>query len=370
MDQHYTLVTATRQTSPLLASEQPSDPKLSNGAATGLNGSAAAATNTPRLSDDGDKLASYLNEAELQAVEGSATVSIYEPVVAPYAYLDSVPGKNTRDKFIDALNVWLKVSPNLLDTIKRVTHVLHTASLLIDDIEDNSALRRGQPSAHVVFGVPRTINAANLMYFQALKLTQTLPSRKSSSVFMEELLHLHYGQGMDLYWRELALCPTESQYMDMVANKTGGLFRLAVKLMLAESNNHPDLPGIISLVDTIGVAFQVRDDYLNLSSGAYADQKGAWEDITEGKLSFPVIHCIRNELSNGLLLDILKQRTTDMFLKQKAVEHMISTGSLEYTKAMIKALVEHAKKLVGKIPGQTNQAVVSLLDALEICVLV
>lgn len=58
---------------------------------------------------------------------------------------------------------------------------------------------------------------------------------KLIEIFTEELLNLHRGQGMDLYWRDSLTCPSEADYLEMVGNKTGGLFRLAIKLMQAES---------------------------------------------------------------------------------------------------------------------------------------
>jgi geranylgeranyl diphosphate synthase type 3 len=54
-------------------------------------------------------------------------------------------------------------------------------------------------------------------------------------IFTEELLNLHRGQGMELHWRDSLQCPSEADYLEMVDNKTGGLFRLAIKLMQAES---------------------------------------------------------------------------------------------------------------------------------------
>ena len=58
---------------------------------------------------------------------------------------------------------------------------------------------------------------------------------KLIEIFTEELLNLHRGQGMDLYWRDSLTCPSEADYLEMVGNKTGGLFRLGIKLMQAES---------------------------------------------------------------------------------------------------------------------------------------
>lgn len=64
-----------------------------------------------------------------------------------------------------------------------------------------------------------------------------LRNPKAIEIYTDELCNLHRGQGMDLYWRDTLTCPTEDDYLEMVGNKTGGLFRLAVKLMQAESRN-------------------------------------------------------------------------------------------------------------------------------------
>lgn len=74
------------------------------------------------------------------------------------------------------------------------------------------------------------------MYFQALDEIQKLKSPEAINIFVKELMNLHRGQGMDLYWRDTLTCPTEEDYLEMVGNKTGGLFRLAIKLMQAESS--------------------------------------------------------------------------------------------------------------------------------------
>lgn len=62
-------------------------------------------------------------------------------------------------------------------------------------------------------------------------------SGEAVKIYTEELLNLHRGQGMDLFWRDTLTCPSEDDYLEMVGNKTGGLFRLAVKLMQVESKS-------------------------------------------------------------------------------------------------------------------------------------
>lgn len=108
----------------------------------------------------------------------------------------------------------------------------------VDDVEDSSILRRGIPVAHSIFGTAQTINSANYVYFGALQELLKLCNPRAIQIYTDELCNLHRGQGMDLFWRDTLTCPTEEDYLEMVGNKTGGLFRLAVKLMQAESSRN------------------------------------------------------------------------------------------------------------------------------------
>lgn len=229
--------------------------------------------------------------------------------------------------------------------------MLHNASLLMDDVEDNSDLRRGMPVAHKVYGTPQVLNSANYIYFLVFREVEAMAgsSSRSSRAFngseadaampsdapekaarserllVEEMINLHRGQGLDLLWRDTLQCPTEEEYVEMVRNKTGGLLRIAGGLMLiwsgseasdsgpgvgSNQDKHVDStngnqaaaaaaappksrPDLLPLLDLIGLLFQIRDDYMNLDSDAYAQNKGFAEDLTEGKFSFPMIHGIR-----------------------------------------------------------------------------
>lgn len=108
----------------------------------------------------------------------------------------------------------------------------------------------------------------------------------------------------------------------------------------------------VPLVNLIGIIFQIRDDYLNLCSPSYTNNKGLCEDLTEGKFSFPIIHAIRSDPGNLQLLNILKQKTTDEEVKRYAVKYMESMGSFEYCKRVLKALGERARKLVIEVEGE------------------
>lgn len=207
-------------------------------------------------------------------------------------------------------------------------------------------LRRGVPVAHNIFGTAQTINSANYVYFLALQEIQQLKNPTAIDIFVKELLNLHRGQGMDLFWRDTLTCPTEDEYLEMVGNKTGGLFRLAVKLMQAESATGKDC---VSLVNVLGLIFQICDDYLNLSNSLYTQNKGMCEDLTEGKFSFPIIHSIRSNPASHQLLSILKQKTKDEEVKRYAVQYMQSTGSFEHTRRVVKELHGQALSIINAI---------------------
>ncbi|KIW54121.1 hypothetical protein PV05_06504 [Exophiala xenobiotica] len=289
-------------------------------------------------------------------------------IMGPYDYLFAHPGKDIRSALIKAFNSFLDVPPQSLEIITKVVGMLHTSSLLIDDVQDGSQLRRGVPVAHNIFGVAQTINSANYVYFLALQELQRLENRdEAMEIFTTELLNLHRGQGMDLYWRDTLTCPTEDDYLEMVQNKTGGLFRLAVKLMQAESPEKGRID-CVPLVNLMGLVFQICDDYLNLSSGTYTKNKGLCEDLTEGKFSFPVIHSIRSNPANLQLINILKQKTTDDGVKRYAVAYMETTGSFEYSRKVVKELKAKAGDLIAEMDSGSGRGsqVKAILDMMDV----
>lgn len=283
-------------------------------------------------------------------------------LLEPYDYMLEHPGKDIRQQLIAAFNSWLHVPAEALETITKVVSQLHLASLLVDDVEDNSNLRRGVPVAHSIFGVAQTINSANYVYFQALEELGKLNNPVLLQFFTEEMLCLHRGQGLDLYWRDTLTCPTEEDYLEMVSNKTGGLFRLAVKLMQACSTSMVDY---VPLVNLMGVVFQIRDDYMNLQSDLYTVNKGFCEDLTEGKFSFPVIHSIHANPSNRQIINILKQRSDQPDVKLYAVKYMDEqTHSFEYTRKVLANLDQKASDMIEELGG--NKLLSAFLEKMAV----
>ena len=104
------------------------------------------------------------------------------------------------------------------------------------------------------------------------KMVYMLGNPKAIEVFVSELLNLHRGQGQDILWRDNVRCPSESEYEQMVVDKTGGLFRLAVGLMRVFATTN-DSKTYAKLVNDLALYFQIRDDLVNLASEEYMKSK-------------------------------------------------------------------------------------------------
>ncbi|KAK5964689.1 hypothetical protein GCK32_004683 [Trichostrongylus colubriformis] len=285
-----------------------------------------------------------------------------EHLLAPFDYITSMPGKQIRGQLAMAFNIWLKIGPEQLSQIMEIVQMLHNASLLVDDIEDNSVLRRGLPVTHHIYGTPRTINTANYVYFIALEKCTRL-SHEAVRIFAEQMLELHRGQGKELFWRDTVTCPTEAEYEEMVVQKTGGLFFLAVKLIELFSQSKYDFR---KLLRQMALFFQIRDDYMNLFSDEMAKQKSFAEDLTEGKFSFPIIHAIRSSpvsSNDDPVLNILRQRTEDVEVKKYCIKLIKERHSLDYTLSRLRQISADIRAEIKVLGG--NSKLEDVMDLLE-----
>eukprot|EP00096_Caligus_rogercresseyi_P009356 TRINITY_DN3162_c0_g1_i1.p1 TRINITY_DN3162_c0_g1~~TRINITY_DN3162_c0_g1_i1.p1 ORF type:complete len:304 (+),score=69.41 TRINITY_DN3162_c0_g1_i1:1057-1968(+) len=281
-------------------------------------------------------------------------------LLEPFTYLLQAKGKNIRKKLLTAFNSWLKIPSDTLNKISDIIQMLHNASLLLDDIEDSGILRRGIPVSHKIFGEPSTINCANYVMFIALEKVIELNHPSAAKVFSEQLLELHRGQGMEIYWRDNYQCPTEKEYRQMCIRKTGGLFALGVRLMQLFSSEEGNY---IQLVELLGLYFQIRDDFAGLVMDEYHMSKGFAEDLTEGKFSFPLVHAITENEEDHQILNIIRKRTSDDAVKRHCISLLESFGSLDYTKLALSDLDAKARAEIERLGG--NPILIGLLDELK-----
>ena len=243
----------------------------------------------------------------------------------------------------------------IVDKIKDfviLPEVVHNGTLVVDDVEDGSEMRRGKPCLNISYGVDLAVNAGNSMYFlplQVLMNNKTLSDKqkvKIYDIYSQEMINVSYGQGFDIYWHKgLADEVSQEQYLQMCAYKTGCLARLAAKVgAVLGGADDETVEAAGKFAEAIGIAFQIQDDLLNLVGEVEKYGKEIGGDITEGKRTLMVIHCLEHADSKQgkRLLSILNMHSREQELIMEAIGIMKRTNSFEYSKSYAKKMVETA----------------------------
>jgi len=283
----------------------------------------------------------------------SATSAVAQPM---WDILDR-GGKRWRPVLLILVAQALGASVEDVKDLVVICEVVHNGTLLVDDIEDNSDMRRGKKSIHLIYGTDVAINAGNAMYYLPTVILRELrgkvPAEKlvqAYETYCEEMINLHFGQGLDICWHNGGASPTVSQYLQMCAYKTGTLARMSAKLSAVfAGGSEEQIEKLSQFAETIGVAFQIQDDILNLVGDKLASTKGQYgEDIHEGKRTLMVLHCLHNAPQEQAtrLLDILNQHPQDQKIIDEAIDIIKKNGSIEYAKEKAQELVKHAWKEV------------------------
>ncbi len=242
-----------------------------------------------------------------------------------------------------------------------IPEIVHNGSIIVDDIEDGSEFRRGKPCLHRIFGVDVAINVGNWMYFfpliPLLKNKEKLGKEKFQKileVYIQEMNNIHFGQAMDIGWhRGWGRDITIEKYLQMCAFKTGTLARMSAKIAAICAGASDELIEKLGhFAESIGIAFQIQDDILNVSESELAKKKGCvGEDITEGKRTLMVIYTLQNASREDAarLEEILNMRTADEKLIKEAVEIMKKYKAIEFAKNFARELVEKTWEEVEKL---------------------
>jgi len=281
------------------------------------------------------------------------TVAISDPV---WDLLDR-GGKRWRPAlFLMIIDVLGKDSKDFLE-FSIIPEIIHNATLIIDDIEDQSDTRRGKECIHKIFGEDIAINAGNAIYFIPIKALMNNRKKLSAEqiikcyeIYTQEMINLSLGQGMDIAWHKgLANADniSEKEYLQMCAYKTGCLARMSAKIAsCVAGSDDKTIEKLGILAESIGVAFQIQDDILNLVGEEFQKGKGIGEDIHEGKRTLMVVYTLNKAGQNDKrrLLEILKMHTWDTKLIKEAIHIMNKYGAFEYSKKKAKEIVESAWK--------------------------
>ena len=237
-----------------------------------------------------------------------------------------------------------------------IPEVIHNGTLVIDDIEDSSEVRRGKPCTYKIFNLDIAVNAGNAMYYLSLLPLMTQKAKLTSKiqrdvyeVYVQEMINLSMGQAMDIAWhRGIANADEldEEDYLQMCAYKTGTLARMSAKIAAVFAGaNKPLVEKLGRFAESIGVAFQMQDDILDITSTEFGKKKGGvGQDITEGKRSLMVIYTLKkaNSVDKKRLIEILNMHTSDQTLRDEAISLMQKYGAIEHVKARAEQLVQES----------------------------
>ena len=232
--------------------------------------------------------------------------------------------------------------------------VLHTFTLVHDDIMDNDSVRRGQQTVHVKWNVNTAIltgDGLNALAFRLLMQTKSVQLDRIGTEFSQAMLEICDGQAFDLAFEKIDGIDTED-YMNMIARKTGRLLGLACQLGALVADASPKIVNNLNLFgQELGLAFQIQDDLLELTADQEAMGKSLGSDLAAGKKTFPVITALNNmtEKQRLAFLSFLKANAVN---RRLIVRELTKLGAIQQTAAVIEKLLTNARQRITSLPEQ------------------
>lgn len=271
-------------------------------------------------------------------------------------YLSKAGGKKLRPALAMISSEAVGGSIDNAIEVATAIELIHTFSLIHDDIMDKDEMRRGKPSVHMVWGEPIAILAGDTLFskaFEAVLMAEHdgVSFEKVNSalrVVVDSCIQICEGQALDMGF-EGNFNVSEEEYLDMIYKKTSALIAAATKAgAIVGGGNSEQINALFEYGGLIGLAFQIQDDYLDLMSDEESLGKPVGSDIVEGKMTLMVVNALEKASSEDaeILLEILKEQDPEKVNVAKAMEIMEKYGSIQYTYNVALENVNKAKKLL------------------------
>ncbi len=222
-----------------------------------------------------------------------------------------------------------------------VIELIHTATLLHDDVVDSSTLRRGNKTAHTIWGNNASVLVGDFLYSRAFQIVVELNSPAILRIFAQATHYIAEGEIL-----QLTNCnnpdTTEAFYYDVIDRKTARLFEIATQLpAILSTDNEEKIHAMQCYGKHLGLAYQLIDDVLDYSMTPDETGKNIGQDLADGKSTLPIIHAMQK--SKGADLDLLRTAIETGSSKnlKKILGIIESTDAIKYTSD---AAIHHAKK--------------------------
>ncbi|HIH69316.1 polyprenyl synthetase family protein [Methermicoccus shengliensis] len=209
--------------------------------------------------------------------------------------------------------------------------LIHTFTLIHDDIMDRDELRRGIPTVHTLWGEAGAILAGDTLYSKAFETIahSTMPPEKRSeciAVLSRACTSICEGQWMDMSFEDRASV-SEQEYLEMVEKKTAVLYGAAAEVGgIVGGASKGQREALYEFGRLCGIAFQIQDDVLDLVASEDALGKDALSDIRQGKKTLIAIHA----LSKGATIPAFGDTHASTDELRRAMEVLETTGSIQY----------------------------------------
>lgn len=260
--------------------------------------------------------------AEVERTYGADTVCSVDAVTAMGQYLQLGGGKRLRPTMVLLSAGMCGYRGPSAVKMGAVVEIVHTATLVHDDIIDGADVRRGRPSANSRWGNHISVLAGDWMYMQSFQLAL----RERNFRILDLLINLTQlmveGELMQLdrLWR---IDITEQEHLDLVYRKTACLFTVCAQLGAVVAGETPEREhDLAEFGRNLGMAFQLIDDLLDFTADEATLGKPVGNDLREGKVTLPVIHtlarCTPEE--RGLIATVLTERGYHTVSQRRIVE--------------------------------------------------
>ncbi|MCW8854652.1 MAG: octaprenyl diphosphate synthase [Gammaproteobacteria bacterium] len=229
-------------------------------------------------------------------------------------------------------------------TLSAIIEFIHTATLLHDDVVDESQMRRGRETANALFGNAASVLVGDFLYSRAFEMMVDLDSMKIMQILAETTNVIAEGEVM-----QLMNChdpeTTEQRYLDVIHAKTAKLFEAATRLgAVLCKRPESEEQAMAAYGMHLGTAFQLIDDVLDYSSSSSEMGKNVGDDLAEGKPTLPLIYVMRNgtKAQSEIVRKAIEEGGLQYIDEVLAAIHQ--TGAIEYAEQTAKKEAELAIK--------------------------
>ena len=246
--------------------------------------------------------------------------------------------------------------------------LIHTFSLIHDDIMDDDDMRRGMPSVHTVWGEDVAILAGDTLFSKAFEIIINSNQEINTPVQINNALatvadacvKICEGQASDMGFED-RFDVTEEEYMEMIFKKTGALIAAATKVgAIMGGASDEVIDAMYEYGRLIGLAFQIQDDYLDLASDEETLGKPIGSDIGKGKMTIIAIRGLSSAGDDSeKLLEILKDDNNSQEDIDLAIEILTKCGAIEYARNLALDSVNQAKEVLEILPDSSSKQVLS-----------